>query len=78
VDSGLDRIAADLRGVAHWFAHQAAWSDLPVIILTRHGGGPERNPGAARLAEIFSNASFLERPFHPTTFISVARSALVS
>ncbi len=45
-------------------------------MLTRHGGGVESNPGAARLSEVLGHVSFLERPFHPTTFISVARAAL--
>src|SRR6478735_52165 len=58
---------ADLRPVADHLAAQAPWSDLPFIILTRRGGGPERNPGAARLSEALGNVTFLERPFHPTT-----------
>jgi PAS domain S-box-containing protein len=67
---------ADLRGIAARIAAQPAWSDLPFIVLTRGGGGPERNPAAARLSEVLGNVTFLERPFHPTTFISIARSAL--
>jgi signal transduction histidine kinase len=57
---------------------QPPWSDLPIILLTHHGGGPERNPAAARLGEILGNASFLERPFHPTTLASMVRSAVRS
>jgi len=67
---------ADLRGIGDWVASQPSWSDLPFVILTRHGGGVERNPAAARLAEILGNVTLLERPFHPTTFVSVARTAL--
>ncbi|RKK04863.1 response regulator [Pseudoroseomonas wenyumeiae] len=68
---------ADLRGIVAWIAAQPAWSDLPFIVLTRGGGGgPERNPDAAQLSELLGNVTFLERPFHPTTFVSVARSAL--
>ena len=67
---------ADLRPSRTIWRAQAPWSDLPFIILTRRGGGPERNPGAARLSEALGNVTFLERPFHPTTFISVARTAL--
>ena len=37
-----------------------------------------RNPQAARLQEILGNVSFLERPFHPTTLISLSRTALRS
>ncbi len=66
----------DLRAVAARLRAQPAWSDLPFIILTPRGGGPERNPAAARLCEVLGNVTFLERPFHPTTFVSVARTAL--
>ncbi len=64
------------RDLSSWVAKQPPWSDLPFIILTQHGGGLERNPTAARLTEILGNVSFLERPFHPTTLISVVRTAL--
>lgn len=68
--------SADLRAISTWIAAQPSWSDLPFIILTNRGGGPERNPAAARLSEVLGNVSFVERPFHATTFISVARSAM--
>jgi PAS domain S-box-containing protein len=68
--------SADLRAVAAWVAAQPTWSDLPFIILTQRGGGLERNPAAARLSEVLGNVTFLERPFHPMTFVSVTRSAL--
>jgi len=69
-------VSADLRAIAAWTARQASWSDLPFIVLTRRGGGLEQNPSAHRLSEVLGNVTFLERPFHPTTFVSVARSAL--
>jgi len=68
--------SADLRPTASWVEAQSSWSDLPFIVLTERGGGPERNPGAARLSEALGNVTFMERPFHPTTFVSVARSAI--
>jgi PAS domain S-box-containing protein len=68
--------SADLRPFAAWIETQPTWSDLPFIILTARGGGPERNPAAARLSDVLGNVSFIERPFHATTFISVARSAI--
>jgi PAS domain S-box-containing protein len=58
-----------------WVSAQPAWSDLPFIVLTQRGGGPENNPAAVRLAEVLGNITFLERPFHPTTFASMARTA---
>src|SRR5262249_39572167 len=52
------------------------WSDFPFIILTEHGGGIERNPAAAHLMRALGNVSFLERPFHATTLVSVVQTAL--
>ena len=69
---------ADLRPLVEFLGLQPAWSDLPIILLTHHGGGPERNPAAARLADLLGNVTFLERPFHPTTLISVVRTAVRS
>lgn len=69
-------VNADLRPIASFIGAQAAWSDLPFIVLTHRGGGPERRPAAARLAEILGNVTFVERPFHPITFVSVGRTAL--
>ncbi|TBH02474.1 PAS domain-containing hybrid sensor histidine kinase/response regulator [Rhizobium leguminosarum] len=68
--------SSDLKPIAAWVSAQPSWSDLPFIVLTTRGGGPERNPAAARLSEVLGNVTFLERPFHATSFISVARTAL--
>ena len=67
---------ADLAPVRRWLEAQPPWSDFPFIVLTGRGGGSERNPGAARISEVLGNVTFLERPFHPTTLISLVRSAL--
>jgi PAS domain S-box-containing protein len=67
---------ADLRAISAWVDNQPSWSDLPFIVLTKRGGGVERTPEATELAEALGNVTYLERPFHPTTFISVARAAL--
>jgi signal transduction histidine kinase/ActR/RegA family two-component response regulator len=68
--------SADLRGLAGFIGDQAEWSDFPFILLTEHGGGLERNPAARRFLETLGNVTFLERPFHPTTLMSLARAAL--
>ena len=68
----------DLRQLADLLAQQPPWSDLPVVLLTQRGGGPERNPAASRVAEVLGNVTFLERPFHPTTLVSVVRAAVRS
>ena len=67
---------ADLRALFEWLNTQPEWSDFPFILLTRRGGGLERNPDAARHLKTLGNVSFLERPFHPTTLISMSASAL--
>jgi signal transduction histidine kinase/FixJ family two-component response regulator len=68
--------SSDLRALAQWVREQAAWSDLPFVVLTRQGGNIERNPAATRLVKTLGNVTFVERPFHATTLISVADSAL--
>jgi signal transduction histidine kinase len=62
--------------LASWVVNQPAWSDFPFIVLTAHGGGPERNPAANHLTAALGNVTFLERPFHPTTLVSVVSSGL--
>ncbi|WP_395456448.1 response regulator [Azospirillum melinis] len=67
---------ADLQGLVAWIGAQPPWSDLPVVLLTMRGDGSERTPEAARLTELLGNVTFIERPFHPTTLISVVRTCL--
>ena len=67
---------ADLNPLATWLSSQPPWSDLPFLLVTDHGGGPERNPIAARWLDMLGNVSFIERPFHPTTLLSVSRAAV--
>ncbi len=67
---------ADLRALSGWLQSQPEWSDFPFVLITRRGGGLERNPTALRHLDALGNVTFLERPFHPTTMISLAQSAL--
>jgi PAS domain S-box-containing protein len=66
----------DLRALNAWIEGQPEWSDFPFVLLTQRGGGLERNPSAGRYLGTLGNVTFLERPFHPTTLISLAQSAL--
>jgi signal transduction histidine kinase/ActR/RegA family two-component response regulator len=68
--------APEMEQLGRWVASQPPWSDFPFILLTKHGGGLERNPAAAQLTEILGNVIFLERPFHPTTLVSMVRTGL--
>ena len=67
---------ANLQPLAQWIEAQPKWSDFPFILLTRKGGGLERNPAATRYLSVLGNVTFLERPFHPTTLVSLAQAAL--
>ena len=66
----------DLRRLVNWLHDQPSWSDFPIVLLTRQGGGPERNPDAGRIGQLLGNVTFIERPFHPTTLISVIAAAV--
>jgi two-component sensor histidine kinase len=68
----------DLGVLVAWIEAQPAWSDFPILLLTGRGDAPERNVFAQKVQSLLGNVSFLERPFHPTTLVSVARSALRS
>ncbi|WP_070157123.1 hybrid sensor histidine kinase/response regulator [Sphingobium phenoxybenzoativorans] len=74
VEEGLR--TANLNPLAAWLSSQPEWSDFPFILLTQRGGGIERNPAAKRHLDVLGNVTFLERPFHPTTLVSLAQSAL--
>ena len=67
-----------LRGLAQRIKSQPVWSDFPLLILTGRGNAPERNALAVRFQDILGNVTFLERPFHPTTLVSLVHSALRS
>jgi PAS domain S-box-containing protein len=67
---------ADLRPLSDWVAAQPAWSDLPFIVLTQRAGTADRGPMVSRLTHTLGNVTFIERPFHPTTFASVVSTAI--
>ena len=68
-------LQADMHPLAKWLEAQPQWSDFPFILITSRGG-VERNPAAARLLTVLGNVTVLERPFHPTTLVSLAQAAL--
>ncbi|AZF05522.1 response regulator [Pseudomonas sp. R5-89-07] len=78
--AGVLIIAAEaLRGVdmeplLEYLHQQPAWSDLPIVLMTHHGGS-EQN-GSSHLSGLLGNVTFLERPFHPVTLISLVSTAL--
>ncbi|HET9160059.1 MAG TPA: response regulator [Caulobacteraceae bacterium] len=67
---------AQFPELVHWLDRQPPWSDFPFVVLAQRGAGLERNPTAKRLSRALGNVSFLERPFHPTTLVSMVEAAL--
>jgi signal transduction histidine kinase len=67
-------VGPDLETLFEHIEQQPAWSDLPIVLLTHHGG-PEQNP-VARIGMQLGNVTFLERPFHPVTLVSLVTTAL--
>jgi signal transduction histidine kinase len=64
----------DLEPLLRYLHEQPAWSDLPIVLMTHHGGS-EQN-GSSHLSGLLGNVTFLERPFHPVTLISLVSAAL--
>ena len=54
-------------------AGQPPWSDVPVLVLTRHGAD---SPISARALETLGNVTLLERPVRVAALASAVRSAL--
>ncbi len=78
--AGMLIIAVEaLRGVEldpllEWLREQPAWSDMPIVLMTHHGG--KEQTGSSRLSGLLGNVTFLERPFHPSTLISLVSTAV--
>ncbi|WP_250508235.1 MULTISPECIES: hybrid sensor histidine kinase/response regulator [unclassified Caballeronia] len=66
----------DITALTQWIEAQPPWSDLPFIVLTRRIGTTDRRLVAERLTKALGNVTFIERPFHPTTFVSVVETAV--
>ena len=69
-DDAIARI--DTERLKEAIDRQPPWSDFPFILLSRRG---EPRHGS-RMVEGLVNVTVLERPLHPATLLSAARSAL--
>lgn len=69
-------LPSQVRALAGRLGEQPAWSDLPFVLLTRGAERSDPGPGAPELFPLLGNVTFLERPFRPATFLSVARSVV--
>lgn len=64
---------ATLAALSDHLQQQPAWSDLPILLLAKHGADSLE---AQRAIEKLGNVTLLERPVRTMTLISAARSAL--
>jgi two-component system, sensor histidine kinase len=59
--------------LANWISSQEPWSDLPVLLLARHGAD---SPAVRCAMDVLGNVTVLERPTRISALVSAARSAL--
>lgn len=64
---------ATLDSLSQYLKQQPAWSDLPILLLAKHGADSLE---AQRAIEGLGNVTLLERPVRTMAMISAARSAL--
>jgi len=57
-----------------WLAHQPPWSDYPIILLRQRSALDTEE--SRRLIADLGKVTILERPLHPITLVSAARTAL--
>jgi PAS domain S-box-containing protein len=63
----------DIRPLVHKIKSQPPWSDLPVILITRHASD---SPAIAQAVATLGNVLLLERPTRINALLNVAQAAL--
>jgi signal transduction histidine kinase len=66
----------NLTPLVRRLADQPAWSDIPIIVLTRGGIRMRRQMAQLNLPAKLSNVLFLERPLNSLTLLSAVKAAL--
>lgn len=68
-------VAPGTDALAAWVASQAAWSDMPFVVLANGSPTPRTSAATKRLADL-GNVVLLERPLHAEAMIGALRSSL--
>ena len=63
----------DQRRLLGWLGRQPSWSDLPILVLARHGAD---SAAMNRAVEVLGNVTVLERPIRVAALVTAVRSAL--
>jgi len=74
----FEALNAPLAPLAEVLEQQEPWSDLPFLVLATHGQGLERKLIPEQLLATLGNVTIVERPFHPSTLVSVATTSVRS
>jgi signal transduction histidine kinase len=75
-EEALDKEGIEVLG--HSVAAQPAWSDFPIIVLTRGGATTPYTEQMVRSRTPMGNINLIERPLRPATLISSVRTAIRS
>src|SRR5689334_11769484 len=63
----------NIRPVVDYLDRQPAWSDLPIVLITRQGSD---SPAVTEAASLLGNVTLLERPTRVNALISAAQAGL--
>ncbi|RZA24095.1 MAG: PAS domain S-box protein, partial [Proteobacteria bacterium] len=65
---------ARMQPLLVYLSQQPAWSDLPIVLMTHQRAADQAQ--SMHLAARLGNVTFVERPFHPMTLVSLAKTAI--
>jgi signal transduction histidine kinase/ActR/RegA family two-component response regulator len=68
-----EAVNANARALETALAYQPAWSDLPVLVITRQGAD---SPATAQALRTLGNVTLLERPIRVAALVSAVKTAL--
>lgn len=68
--------ADHVKALAEWLRSQAAWSDMPFIVLTSSGRPTPQSERRAHELQTLGNVTLIERPVRPETIQTAVQAAL--
>ena len=68
-----EALGVGLKPLAAFVAGQPTWSDIPILVLARHGAD---TPALGHAIDLLGNVTMLERPLRKLALVSALRAAL--
>jgi signal transduction histidine kinase/DNA-binding response OmpR family regulator len=65
---------ANMQPLLVYLSQQPAWSDLPIVLMTHQRAADQAQ--SMLLGARLGNVTFVERPFHPMTLVSLVKTAI--